>query len=61
MANIFYVHPDNPQQRLIRQAVDILNKQGVIVLPTDSGYALATKIDNKKGQDRMSYVVTYRE
>lgn len=56
MANILYVHPDNPQQRLIRQAVDILNHQGVIVLPTDSGYALATKIDNKKGQDRMSAI-----
>lgn len=56
MAHILYIHPDNPQPRLLQQAVDILNEQGVIVLPTDSGYALATKIDNKKGQDRMARI-----
>lgn len=56
MTQIFYIHPDNPQQRLINQVVDALNNQGVIVLPTDSGYALATKIDNKKGQDRMARI-----
>ncbi len=56
MTQILYIHPDNPQKRLIRQAADALNNQGVIVLPTDSGYALATKIDNKKGQDRMAQI-----
>lgn len=56
MSHILYIHPDNPQKRLIQQAVDALNNQGVIVLPTDSGYALATKIDNKKGQDHMAKI-----
>lgn len=56
MSHILYIHPDNPQQRLIEQAVQVLNNQGVIALPTDSGYALATKIDNKKGQDRMAQI-----
>ncbi len=56
MSNIFHIHPENPQQRLIQQAVDIINDQGVIVLPTDSGYALAAAIDNKKGQDRMTHI-----
>lgn len=56
VAQLLYIHPDNPQARLIKQAVDALNHQGVIVLPTDSGYALATKIDNKKGQDRMAQI-----
>ncbi|PIE45242.1 MAG: threonylcarbamoyl-AMP synthase [Gammaproteobacteria bacterium] len=56
MANILYIHPDNPQPRLIKQAVAVLDDQGVVVLPTDSGYALATKIDNKKGQDRMAAI-----
>lgn len=56
MSHILYIHPDNPQQRLIDQAVSSLNNQGVIVLPTDSGYALATKVDNKKGQDRMAQI-----
>lgn len=56
VSHILYIHPDNPQPRLIQQAVDALDNQGVIALPTDSGYALATKIDNKKGQDRMAQI-----
>ncbi len=56
MSRIIYIHPDNPQPRLIKQAVELLNQQAVIVLPTDSGYALATKIDNKAGQDRMAQI-----
>lgn len=56
VARILYLHPDNPQPRLVKQAVEALNTQGVIVLPTDSGYALATKIDNKKGQEQMAKI-----
>ena len=44
---VFYIHPDNPQQRLINQAVEIVRKGGVIVYPTDSGYALGCKIEDK--------------
>jgi len=40
MAQYFSVHPENPQQRLIRQAVDIIRRGGVIAYPTDSCYAL---------------------
>ena len=40
MSQFFYIHPDNPQPRLINQAVEIVRKGGVIVYPTDSGYAL---------------------
>ena len=39
MSQFFYIHPENPQQRLINQAVEIVRKGGVIVYPTDSGYA----------------------
>lgn len=56
MSNILYIHPDNPQARLIRQASDCLKQQGVLVVPTDSGYALVTAIDNKKGQDRIAVI-----
>lgn len=56
MAQMFYVHPDNPQKRLLDQVVDILNHQGIIALPTDSGYALACLIDNKAGMDRICYL-----
>ncbi len=45
MSRVFYIHPDNPQQRLINRAVEIVRKGGVIVLSTDSGYALGCKIE----------------
>lgn len=47
MSQFFYIHPDNPQQRLINQAVDIVLKGGVIVYPTDSGYAWVVKLKTK--------------
>ncbi len=51
MAQFFAIHPDNPQPRLIQQAVDIVRSGGVSVIPTDSGYALACALENKRGVD----------
>lgn len=53
MSQFFYIHPDNPQQRLINQAVEILRKGGVIVYPTDSGYALGCMLGEKQAMDRI--------
>ncbi|MDU1270291.1 MAG: Sua5/YciO/YrdC/YwlC family protein [Escherichia coli] len=53
MSQFFYIHPDNPQQRLINQAVEIVRKGGVIVYPTDSGYALGCKIEDKNAMERI--------
>jgi len=53
MSQFFEIHPANPQQRLIRQAVDIINQGGVIVYPTDSSYALGCKIGDKDALTRM--------
>ena len=47
------VHPDNPQKRLLMQAVERLQKGGVIAYPTESGYALGCLLDNKEGADRI--------
>nr|MBA2814448.1 Histidinol phosphatase of the PHP family protein [Candidatus Pantoea persica] len=47
MSQLFHIHPDNPQPRLIAQAVDYLNKGGVIVYPTDSGCALGCRLEEK--------------
>ena len=46
MARILYVHPDNPQPRLIKQAAEAIQKGGIVVYPTDSGYALGWAMDN---------------
>jgi tRNA threonylcarbamoyl adenosine modification protein (Sua5/YciO/YrdC/YwlC family) len=53
MSQIFAIHPDNPQSRLLRQAVTIIESGGVIVYPTDSGYALGCGLGDKKALDRI--------
>lgn len=53
MAQYFEIHPDNPQLRLIKQAVEILRKGGVIAYPTDSSYALGCHIGDKQALDRI--------
>ncbi|WP_308597356.1 L-threonylcarbamoyladenylate synthase [uncultured Haemophilus sp.] len=53
MSQFFYIHPENPQARLINQAVEILHQGGVIVYPTDSGYALGCMIGDKHAMDRI--------
>ncbi|NRA71483.1 MAG: threonylcarbamoyl-AMP synthase [Gammaproteobacteria bacterium] len=53
MSQFFYVHPDNPQGRLIDQAVTIINNGGVVIFPTDSGYAIGCQLDNKTAFDRI--------
>ena len=53
MAQYFEVHPDNPQQRLLRQAVAMLEKGGVLAVPTDSSYALVCHLDDKAAVDRL--------
>ncbi|AHG81122.1 hypothetical protein F542_4030 [Bibersteinia trehalosi USDA-ARS-USMARC-188] len=52
-AQLFYIHPENPQPRLINQTVEIIRKGGVIVYPTDSGYALGCGIGDKHAMDRI--------
>ena len=53
MSQFFQIHPDNPQQRLIKQAVDIIARGGVVVYPTDSAYALGCHIGDKAALDRI--------
>jgi len=53
MAQFFQIHPDNPQPRLIRRAVDILLDGGVIVYPTDSSYAFGCQLGEKSAMERI--------
>ena len=56
MAQYFEIHPANPQKRLIHQAVDLLKQGGVITLPTDSSYAFACRIDDKRALDKIRLI-----
>jgi tRNA threonylcarbamoyl adenosine modification protein (Sua5/YciO/YrdC/YwlC family) len=53
MAQFFVIHPDNPQARLIREAVKIIQDGGVIVYPTDSCYALGCRLGDKQAMERI--------
>jgi len=53
MALLLYVHPDNPQPRLMKEAVKALRDGGVMAYPTDSSYALGCMIGNKSGMERI--------
>lgn len=53
VAQYFYIHPDNPQARLIQQAVNIVREGGVIAYPTDSAYALGCQLDDKAALERL--------
>ncbi len=53
MAQFLTIHPDNPQQRLIDQAVEVLRGGGLIAYPTDSAYALGCHIGDKLALDRI--------
>lgn len=51
MAQYFEVHPENPQPRLLKQAAALLQKGGVVAVPTDSSYALACHLDDRDAAD----------
>lgn len=53
MSQFFQIHPDDPQTRLIRHAVEIIRGGGVVVYPTDSAYALGCQIGDKSALDRI--------
>ena len=53
MSQFFQIHAENPQQRLVKQAVDIIRQGGVAVYPTDSAYALGCQLGNKAAVDRI--------
>lgn len=53
MSQFFYIHPDNPQARLIKQAVELIKKGEVIVYPTDSGYSIGCQMDNKSALEQV--------
>lgn len=54
MGILLKIHPNTPQERLIRQTVDVLNNDGVIIYPTDSVYALGCSMKSKKALERLA-------
>ncbi len=53
VSQFFQIHPENPQPRLIKQAVEIIRKGGVVIYPTDSAYAMGCQIGDKNAIERV--------
>ncbi len=56
MSQYFEVHPDNPQPRLMHQAAEIIRAGGLVVMPTDSTYAIACRLDDQNAVERIRYI-----
>lgn len=56
MSQFFQIHPDNPQQRLISNAVEMIRRGAVVAYPTDSAYALGCHLEDKKALDRIRQI-----
>lgn len=50
------IHPDNPQPRLITQAVERIRAGDVVVYPTDAAYAIGCQIGNKSAMERIAQI-----
>lgn len=50
------LHPQNPNPRDLKKVIEILNRDGLIIVPTDTIYALACRLDSKKGIERMGKI-----
>jgi tRNA threonylcarbamoyl adenosine modification protein (Sua5/YciO/YrdC/YwlC family) len=53
MSILISIHPENPQDRYVKQVIEALNSGGVIAYPTDSGYALGCTLGNKNGLEQI--------
>lgn len=53
MSQLFVVHPENPQPRLLKQAAQLLNNGGLVAIPTDSSYAVVARLDDRAAADAL--------
>ena len=58
---VITIHPVNPEQRLIRRAVDILRAGGVLIYPTDTVYGMGCSAENKNAIERIYLIKHQRQ
>ncbi|MBO1530044.1 threonylcarbamoyl-AMP synthase [Psychrobacter sp. F1192] len=52
----FYIHPDNPQPRLIEQAADLLRNDKLLIYPTDTSYAFGCRLGAKDALEKLKLI-----
>ena len=53
---VFYIHPENPQTRLIEQVVELLRNDKLIVYPTDTSYAFGCRLGSKDALEKLKQI-----
>lgn len=53
---LIHIHPENPQERLIQQAVEVLQKGGVIIYPTDTVYGIGCDVNSRSAVERICQI-----
>ncbi|GAF62125.1 YciO family [Psychrobacter sp. JCM 18903] len=53
---VFYIHPENPQPRLIEQVAELLRKDQLIIYPTDTSYAFGCRLGAKDALDKLKQI-----
>lgn len=61
MGQRFYIHPDNPQIRLLNQSVDVIKKGGIVIYPTDCAYAFGFQVGNKDALEKVSRIRVFEK
>jgi tRNA threonylcarbamoyl adenosine modification protein (Sua5/YciO/YrdC/YwlC family) len=56
MSRIIRIYPENPSEKAINEVIDVLNKDGIIVYPTDTVYGLGCDIFNHKAMEKLSRI-----
>jgi tRNA threonylcarbamoyl adenosine modification protein (Sua5/YciO/YrdC/YwlC family) len=56
-AMLVTLHPKNPNPRDLKKVLSLLDNDGVIIIPTDTIYAMVCRMDSKKGIERMSKIM----
>jgi len=56
VSQFFQIHPENPQARLIHQAVEIIRSGGVVIYPTDCAYALGCHLGDKGAMEKIKRI-----
>ncbi|MFC6380998.1 L-threonylcarbamoyladenylate synthase [Psychrobacter glacincola] len=53
---VFYIHPENPQPRLIEQVAELLRKDQLIIYPTDTSYAFGCRLGAKDALEKLKQI-----
>lgn len=61
MSKYFTIHPNDPQPRLLHQAIDIISSGGIVAIPTDCCYVICCRIDDKAAENKIANIREHKD